>query len=111
MRVPSQAPSAVASGRNQYSRTIDERATPRSAEITVSRSVIGASSAIADLMSIASATSGVATIGKPKPSAPWPKPATRQARAPNAITAGAEEEIIGGGGATDGIRRTEGKKK
>src|SRR6185503_9108428 len=43
-----------------------------------STSVIGASSAMAGLMPIASATSGVASIGKPKPSAPWANPDSRQ---------------------------------
>jgi hypothetical protein len=50
---------------------------PRSAEITTSTSVTGASRTIADFMSITSATSGVASTGKPKPSAPCAKPESR----------------------------------
>ncbi len=62
MRVPSHAPAAIASGRYQNSRTMARTLPPRSAEITTSTSVTGASSVIADFMSVASATSGVARI-------------------------------------------------
>ena len=84
--VPSQAPAAMPTGMNQKRRTSSPRLPPRSAEITTSASVTGASSVIADFMSITSATSGVATSGKPKPSAPCAKPASRHTSATYAST-------------------------
>src|SRR6267378_844588 len=50
-RVPSHAPTAIATGRNQNSRSTSRSAAPRSPEISTSTSVTGASNAMADLMS------------------------------------------------------------
>ena len=71
--MPTQAPAAIPTGRNQNFRTSSPTPPPRNAEITTSTSVTGASTVMADFMSITSATSGVATTGKPKPIAPCAK--------------------------------------
>jgi len=81
MSVPSQAPAPIPSGRNQKRRSSSPMPTPRRAEITTSTSVTGASSVIADFMSITRATSGVATTGKPNPIAPCAKPESRHTSA------------------------------
>src|SRR5688500_1075327 len=78
-RVPSHAPTAAPASSGQKSRRMRATPPPRRAEISTSARVSGAMRAMADLMSTTSATSGVATIGKPKPIAPWAKPENRQA--------------------------------
>src|SRR5688500_7742457 len=73
-------------GMNQKRRTSAPSLPPRSAEITTSASVTGASKVTADFMSMTRATSGVATSGKPKPSAPCTRPASTHTSAMYAST-------------------------